>query len=156
MYVLCVIDMQDEFEVAADSRVGINVQREIQLAISDDAHVLFVEYNGSGDTLPELTRLTKTTSKAHTVIKTGDDGSKAIVAALKEYDIPNHHLKIVGVNTDYCVYRTVHGLRRKLPFYSQIEVIADACDSQWSHVEGLTNLHALGVMVSNDTFTGAN
>lgn len=160
MYTLCVIDMQAQFHVSPDSAVAKNVSREIRQAIADDAYILFVEYKDCGDTLPELTDLVKYAghTKVHTVTKKSDNGSSEIVSAINQHLLNDRRLKVVGVNTDCCVYSTVVGLQPRLPG-TKVEIVADACDSNWSpdsHRRGIDNLRKLGCHIINGEYLQNN
>lgn len=153
MYTLCVIDMQQYFLNNGNDVSVEGVAREIRQAIKDDADILFVEYQGCGDTVPNLTDLVKHlgSTKVHKVVKSGDDGSEDIMEKINREDLKSDHLKVVGVNTDCCVYRTVSGLKFRYP-ESKIEVVADACHSNWgpdSHINGLQLIKSLGCVVTN-------
>lgn len=138
-YCLIVIDMQERFNAAMGERVGQNCLREIQQAIKDDAHIIFLEYFGCGPTMSELTQALHT--QCHFRQKSGDDGSAEVEMAVLLNQLPKQ-FKVCGVNTDCCVYQTVRGLTSRFPM-ANINVIADACDSDWSHGQGIQNLLAM-------------
>jgi nicotinamidase-related amidase len=157
VYTLCVIDMQEYFGVNPNSTVATNVEREVYQAISDRAPILFVEYASCGDTLDRLTKITKEAQydRSYAVTKKWDDGSKEIVSFARKNNVSLDRLKVVGINTDCCVYRTIIGLKAELP-WSVIEVVADACDSYAkysgslnSHHTGVKLLKGLGCTISN-------
>lgn len=130
---LICIDMQDYFGVNPLLKVSQNVKKEILQSITNNNHILFVEYENYGPTIPYLMELIADINYplSHIVYKNEDDGSPIIANTLKIMKIPSDHLRIVGVNTDCCVYQTVSGLVRRFPT-SFIEVIENACDSLWS------------------------
>lgn len=152
MYTLCVVDMQNEFKVQPYTRVADNSAREINKAVQDNANVIFVEYRGCGPTIEQLIKITRDIAypRTYRVEKPGDDGSRPIIGEMRKHGLPDHHIKVVGVNTDCCVYRTVYGLKCDLPF-ATIEVVGDACDSFWdpnAHQTGLKRIQDLGCQVS--------
>jgi Isochorismatase family len=154
MYTLCVIDMQDWFQVKPNTRVSDNSAREIKNAIQDGASILFVEYKDCGPTIEQLTRITQEQHyhNAYRVEKRGDNGSIPIIDKIRANNLHEGHIKVVGVNTDCCVYRTVCGLKFDLP-NTLIEVVGDACDSYWdpgAHQRGLKSIQDLGCQVSNN------
>lgn len=139
MYTLVVVDMQEYFSASNKTTVQRSVQREIRQAMRSGAGILYVEFDGYGSTKPELTSLTRKNKRASRVTKSRNDGSTNVVEQLRKRRFNTSHLKVTGVNTDYCVFETVQGLREKLP-NSKIEVIADACSSNASHKNGLRKI----------------
>src|SRR5579885_320434 len=141
--------MQPVFGVKAGSRVALNCQREIAVACLEGADILFVEYSGCGNTIPELRETAMSHARTFFVEKDEDDGSDRIQSTIRKHNLKSSHIKVIGVNTDCCVYRTVQGLTARLPM-STIEVVADACDSDFSHINGLAKIASLGgVRISN-------
>lgn len=151
MYTLLCIDLQSRFNVHHHSRVVNNAEREIRQAIQDNAHIMLVEYAGYGPTVDQLADVAKQHSKVYRIEKNHDDGSAEVVDAIKQHGLPEQ-LKVCGVNTDVCVYYTTHNIHKRLP-HASIEVIADACDSQWgpeSHLRGLSYLKDIGCVISHN------
>lgn len=136
MYTLIVVDMQERFSASNRARVRENCLREITQAVKDDAHIIFLEYRSCGPTLPELTSALHT--KCVFKEKAGDDGSAEVEAEVILNKLPKH-FKVCGVNTDCCVHATVRGLTARFPM-ATIDVIADACDSDWHHQNGINRL----------------
>lgn len=149
MYTLCVIDMQNQFGVHPFSHVANNCEREIRKAVQDGAGILLVEYWGCGATIHQLAKLTQEFPQANiqTITKHGDNGGKEISMAIWKHGMSSSHFKVVGVNTDCCVYQTCNGLMGHYP-NAIIEVVADACDSTWSHKSGLVYLQELGCRIA--------
>jgi nicotinamidase-related amidase len=155
-YTLAVIDMQDHFlnrfeEMdQSNQRVFDNCKNEIAKAISDNANILFVEYEEYGPTNPELLGLVNDSSynSFNQIIKIDDNGSREIVKAVKKFGLPKKKIKICGINTEYCVYATVKGLLQAMR-ESKIEVLTDACDSPWDHEVGVEILENLTEGYSN-------
>ena len=119
--------------------------REIKKAINNKDTILFVEYIGYGQTLPRLTNLTKhiNYTKAYHIVKGNNDGSKEIKKFLTKHKLVSKVIKIIGVNTDFCVLETVLGINRKFP-KSNINVIADACATNaGGHISALRNMKQL-------------
>lgn len=137
-YTLLIIDMQpDCFNSATGKRVRKNCLREIKQAVKDQAHILFLEYYASGDTDPELLAAAPEGSRS-ILIKHQDDGSREVEDHVRVFKRPTN-FRICGINTDYCVLSTVRGLTSRFPM-SKIQVVADACDSDWNHLGGLDEL----------------
>lgn len=143
-YSLLVIDMQGYFKASKQSSVKKNVLKQIELAIQDNAPIVFVEYAGCGSTLPSLKNLPKNNSysKIYKIKKTADDGSDVIMSTLRSNKLPRKHVRVCGVNTDCCVYETVCGLSRALP-KTTIEVVEDACGSTHCHKDGIYDMNKL-------------
>lgn len=150
MYTLLCIDLQSKFNVHHHSRVVNNVEREIRQAIQDDAHIVIVEYEGCGPTVDQLADLARQHSKIYRVEKKGDDGSIEVMETIKQHRLPKQ-IKVCGVNTDVCVFSTIYSIHKHWP-HASIEVVADACTSQWgpeSHSRGLLNLKNIGCSISH-------
>lgn len=143
MYTLIVVDMQETFWASTRDRVRKNCLREVTQAVKDDAHIIFLEYAYSGPTLGELTAALH--NKCVFKEKSGDDGSAEVEQEVVLNKLPKH-CKVCGVNTDCCVYATVRGLTSRFPM-ANIDVITDACDSDWNHLNGLGKMESLGGFV---------
>lgn len=124
-YILCIIDMQPtEFYNA--NIVIKKVMQLIHAAILDQAFIVIAQFKGAGETHPSIRQaLSNYPYKAY-LWHTKCDKSRPIKAALVSRRILVRQLKVCGVNTEYCVKDTVHGLSRK--FYAPIKVIENACN----------------------------
>jgi nicotinamidase-related amidase len=144
-YSLIIVDMQKEFHASRFNRVQRNIRTEIRKAIKDEAPILFVEYDCYKPTIPSLTKPVKEVSykKAFHVRKARNDGSQEIDKALRKNKLPRKYLRIMGINTDCCVLETIEGLDGIFQKNYRIEVVADACDSEFSHEEGLSDLRKI-------------
>lgn len=122
-YVLCVIDMQNEFPAARDSATIRNCEQEVCRAVKDNAYIIFARYISCGKTNPVLTRLVDRRKYPHYthVCAKLNDKSVSILKAMYRNNIVTHKVCVCGVNTDVCVYSTVKGL------YSHFEN-ANSCD----------------------------
>jgi nicotinamidase-related amidase len=143
-YSLLLIDMQYYFEASRGARVQKACIREIKRAIRERATIIFVEFVGYGPTLPALTDIVKEAKykKAHTIIKSVDDGSYEITQFLTKRHLPKMNLRVCGVNTEYCVNATVRGINNKLA-NTNIHIVADACNSNGSHSYGLQRMQTI-------------
>lgn len=141
-YTLVVVDMQYRFRASRDKRVKDNCIREVKLAIKRKASIIILEYIGFGHTLPSIKKLISSYPRALVVRKLDDDGSREVMGAIKSYKLSNK-LRMVGVNTDCCVYATTASLARKN--HLSIDVIANACNSHYigDHLQGLHDLKRL-------------
>jgi nicotinamidase-related amidase len=149
MYTLLVIDMQPGFlsfwDNTSSKHVRSNCLREVNKAIQDKATIVFVEFEGSGDTISELLTPISESNYLdfHRVYKAWDDCTFAFAKASAKFNIPTTHLRVCGVNTDCCVKHSVLGLSSFYP-RSTIEVVSDACDSDFSHQSGLRAMRKIG------------
>lgn len=138
-YTLVIIDMQAQFRASEDKRTINNCKKQIRTAIKDRAAIIFVEFNGFGPTLPELTKLTEKYNRSFHITKSYDDGSRQLKNFLLTHRVSKKNLKFCGVNTNACVLSTVYGTHLKLRD-SNLTVIADACNSTYGHKSGLLDL----------------
>jgi nicotinamidase-related amidase len=139
MYTLVVVDMQPHFNAANGRRIIKNCKRELNKAMSVHAAIVFVEYFGSFPTVKELTNVTKHYHRVYTTYKHVDDGSEQVEQLISDWHLAAKKVRVCGVNTDCCVWATVNGLTSRLP-RSTIEVVADACDSDYNHAVGLDRM----------------
>ncbi len=139
MYTLVVVDMQPGFNSAHGKRVRANCLREVRKAVALNAHIIFLEFAGYEATHPELTD--KLHARAVVLEKHDDDGSKEVEQEVRLNKRPST-FKVCGINTDCCVAATVRGLTARFPM-STIEVVADACDSDWYHLRGIEDMKSL-------------
>lgn len=111
---LVVVDMQPEFESSYDCLHGVT--DAIRYAINRREAVLLLEYEGSGPTFKEITRLLKNYPKCAVVEKDNDDGGAEAFAGLKEINADLTDIKVCGVNACYCVASTAETLAKLLPY----------------------------------------
>jgi nicotinamidase-related amidase len=147
MYTLVIVDMQPAFNAANRDRVVSNCFREILLAIKNDFPILFLEFDGYYNTHQKLMGAVKSSGYANYYVrlKNEDDGSDQIRRVVFDHALPKN-FRVCGVNTDCCVASTVKGLAARYPD-SIIEVIADACGSDWYHERGLAEIKKLQGLV---------
>jgi len=131
--------MQPHFNSAKGKCVIANCLVEIQKAVKNKAHIIFLEYSGYGATSSKLTKGLR--NHAIFVEKDNDDGSNQIQKEVLRHKLPKY-FKVCGINTDCCVAQTVKGLTARFP-KSKIEVLADACASDWNHLGGLEEMKRL-------------
>lgn len=147
MYTLVVVDMQPYFKAATGKRVRENCLREIIKAVEDNASIIFLEFEGYERTLPELMAPVQNAYGNYYVqLKGIDDGSLEVEETVRKHDLPKI-FRVCGINTDCCVAATVRGLTARFP-KSSIDVIADACDSDWNHMRGINTMADMGGNVS--------
>jgi len=139
MYTLVVVDMQPGFRSAKGKRVRANCLREIRKAVEVNAHVIFLEFAGYEATFSDLTK--ELPPNAVFLEKSDDDGSIQVEKEVRLNKRPTT-FKVCGINTDCCVAATVRGLTARFPM-SKIDVLADACDSDWYHLNGLAEMKQL-------------
>lgn len=141
-YTLVIVDMQNEFRAANGKTIIANCKREIKRAMKDNAAIIFLEYYGNGPTKSVLSNLVDGYEWTWTETKDEDDGSLEVAVLIRKYDLDKKLIKVCGVNTDCCVKATVSGLTARF-LNSSIEVIADACASDWYHESGLNLLRKI-------------
>lgn len=131
---LVIVDMQPEFDAAHNKSLLAKIIRKIRLAKMLGYGIVVVEYGRAeqyekftgGDTDYRITRELAGYGRKAFVVKHIDDGSPQVIEALNHYGFNRKNIYVCGVNTCACVYATVGGLARKLPF-SSVYVQADAC-----------------------------
>jgi nicotinamidase-related amidase len=139
-YTLVVIDMQHRFRASRSNITRKHCLKEIKRAIRYKAHILYVEYEDCGSTIPSLLNASDGYDRAYTVSKSDNDGSREILSTIKRHNLPSKNFRICGVNTDACVLGTVRGLNRLTPKGTQLIVVENACNTEFSHKSGLAYL----------------
>lgn len=125
---LLIIDMQPAgFPLA---RVVIRqVLREVERAVRLGWSIRVVEFDleCAGYTDPKIMAMLGDGRYERwlPVRKEAEDGSREVVQSLSEDD-PQELFRVVGVTTDDCITKTVHGLLERLPRCT-VEVVTDAC-----------------------------
>lgn len=146
--VLIVIDMQESFPAALRPETIKNCQSLIKDAVDKNNPILFLEYEYNPSTLKELTSLTSKYSFVNTIRKITDGGSDNIEQFFFRCRIKPKNIIICGVNTDMCVYETVHGLAHSRANYN-ITVVNKACNtpSIVGHIQAIDSMKKLRVRV---------
>lgn len=121
-----IIDMQEDFSAACRPEVICGVKKEIEIAILENAPIIIVEYIDCGKTRKEIIDLVDCLDLAVKVKKSGDCGTRVVLNAIKKNKFPSDHIRVCGVNTDWCVRETVNGLLRSLK-ETKIELVKSAC-----------------------------
>ena len=122
-YVLCIIDMQPVG--FGNSNIIIeDVLDLVKEAVADKAFIVIAQFKGCGEThINIINEIQKYPYKEY-VWHNKNDKSKPIQEVLKKVFV--RQMKVCGVNTEYCVKDTVHGLAKK--FHIPIKVIEKACN----------------------------
>ncbi len=123
-YVLCIIDMQP---VGFDNS-NLIVENVIQLvreAIVNKAFIVVAQFKRCGETHINIINEIQTYPYKEYIWHNKNDKSKPIQEILNSLNILVRQIKVCGVNTEYCVKDTVHGLSKK--FHIPIKVIENAC-----------------------------
>lgn len=141
-YVLLIVDMQPEFSAANGKRVLNNCKRELRKAMIENASIIFLEYDGCGTTNTDLVDLVDGYNKVWFETKGDDDGSEEAEFVIRSHRCSKTVIKVCGVNTDCCVRYTVQGLTARFT-RATIDVISDACASDYDHMYGLTSLRKM-------------
>lgn len=132
--ILVVVDMQKQFAAASNPRTIAACQKLIANASQNINPILFVEYMGNGETLPQLTRLVESYEPKFRIHKHGDNGAHVVQECLARCKVKPEKFIVCGVNTGFCVLSTVRGLHRS-PSKFSIDVVAEACNDQWGDSE---------------------
>ena len=124
-YVLCIIDMQT---IGFDNSNFIieNVLNLVREAIAHKAFIVTAQFKGCGETHINIINEIHEYPYKEYIWHNKNDKSKPIQEVLKNHNIFVRQIKICGVNTEYCVKDTVHGLAKK--FHIPIKVIENACN----------------------------
>lgn len=123
-YTLAVVDMQYHFDTATEELTIQGCAEQIKIAIKNKNPIVFVEYEGLGETLEELTNLTKKYNNTFFVEKSRDDGSRELRQVIREENLPEK-IRICGVNFECCVFDTARSLTQN----HEITLIATAVNS---------------------------
>ena len=122
-YVLCIIDMQP-VGFNNSNLIIENVSQLVREAILNKAFIVIAQFKGCGEThINIINEIQKYQYKKY-VWHNKNDKSKPIQEVLKNIFV--RQMKVCGVNTEYCVKDTVHGLAKK--FHIPIKVIEKACN----------------------------
>ena len=124
-YVLCIIDMQP-FGFCNSNLIIKNVLQLVKEAIANKAFIVIAHFKGCGEThINIINEVNKYQYKKY-IWHNKNDKSKPIQDVLNGANIFVRQIKVCGVNTEYCVKDTVHGLAKK--FHIPIKVIEKACN----------------------------
>lgn len=131
MYTLLIIDMQENFLCHSffsdnlDARdiknqAIKNIKKHIRRATKDNANIVYLEYDGFGNTIDALITPQYDNNR---ITKNGRCGALEVYYLVKQCNFSTR-LKICGIFADQCVKETVRGLRKFNDF--QLEVLPDA------------------------------
>ncbi|MFA5758531.1 MAG: isochorismatase family protein [Clostridia bacterium] len=124
MHTLAIIDMQSEFEASKNKDLQPSILREINLCRRNNWPIILVEYFNSGNTCRFITNNLRNYNKLLYIIKYEDDGSMPIDRAVRTIT-RSKNLRVVGVNTDYCVKQTAVSLARDYGY--KVNIVDDGC-----------------------------
>ena len=122
-YVLCIIDMQP-IGFNNSNLIIENVLHLVREAIINKAFIVIAQFKRCGETNINIINELHNYPYKEYVWHNKNDKSKPIKEALKNIFV--REMKVCGVNTEYCVKDTVHGLAKK--FHIPIKVIEKACN----------------------------
>jgi nicotinamidase-related amidase len=103
-----------------------NVLHLVREAVANKAFIVIAQFKGSGETHINIIHEIQTYPYKEYVWHHKNDKSKPIQEVLNRLTIFVRQIKVCGVNTEYCVKDTVHGLSKKFPI--PIKVIEKACN----------------------------
>jgi nicotinamidase-related amidase len=132
-YVLCIIDMQP-FGFSNSKLIIENVVQLVRAAMLAKAFIVIAHFRGCGDTHVNIMNELEAYSYKEYVWHNKNDKSKLIQQILQSRKILVRQIKVCGVNTEYCVKDTVHGLAKRFPVIP-IQVIEKACNGTDKTVE---------------------
>jgi nicotinamidase-related amidase len=141
-YVLCIIDMQP-IGFNNSTLIIDNVLDLVREAIVNKAFIIIAQYKGCGETHINIINEIQTYPYKEYIWHNKNDKSKPIQEALKNIFV--RQMKVCGVNTEYCVKDTVHGLAKKFPI--PIKVIEKACNGTDRIIEAA--LHKMRTFYKN-------
>jgi nicotinamidase-related amidase len=101
-----------------------NVLQLVREAVVDKAFIVIAQFKGCGETHRNIINEIQKYPYKKYIWHNKNDKSKPIQEAL--HNIFVRQMKVCGVNTEYCVKDTVHGLAKK--FHIPIKVIEKACN----------------------------
>jgi nicotinamidase-related amidase len=101
-----------------------NVLQLVREAILNKAFIVIAQFKGCGETHINIKNELHNYTYKKYVWHNKNDKSKPIQEVLKPIFVRG--MKVCGVNTEYCVKDTVHGLAKK--FHIPIKVIEKACN----------------------------
>jgi len=125
-YVLCIIDMQPQ-GFRNCNLIIVPVLQLVRQAIVDNAFIVIAHFKGCGETHPQIIQELQHYLNKANVWHNKNDKSKPIQTELLCRQIFVRELRVCGVNTEYCVKDTVHGLAKKY-HQVQIKVVESACN----------------------------
>lgn len=120
---LCIVDMQYKFSSHEECLEGVLYQ--IYLAKRRNAPIVVLEYEDYGPTHDRIQKALENYSEVSVVIKSTDDGSREFLGEF-DSDPDFDRVRVVGVNTCYCVFETAAGLISE-GFIVEIPKSATAC-----------------------------
>jgi nicotinamidase-related amidase len=125
-YVLCIIDMQPRGFVNANCILE-DVVTLVQEAILVKSFIVICQFYRCGETHEKIRQLMIDYPYKEYFWYRKNDKSKPFQEIIVRRNIFIREIKVCGVNTEYCVKATVHGLANKFPNKS-IKVIEKACN----------------------------
>ena len=128
--ILCIIDMQPYFDASNEPWLLNNVLAEIKKAKKNNDYIIVLEYDGCGETHPDIIKACDGYNRYYHEVKSSQSGAPNIIFIMRENNIQADHFIIVGVETESCILETVEGIVRKIP-KSKVTVVADAINSQY-------------------------
>ena len=129
--ILCIIDMQPYFDASNEPWLLNNVLAEIKKAKKNNDYIIVLEYDGCGETHPDIVQACDGYSRYYHEVKSSQSGALNILSIMQQNGITADHFIIVGVETESCILETVEGIVQGVP-NSKVTVIEDAINSQFA------------------------
>lgn len=133
-YILTVIDMQHKFKSARNIHVIKACLNEIKHAKKQNLPIVIVEYSGYGKTIPSISNLLKDYNKVYHVVKSGIDGASEVYQKIRH--INSNKIRMIGIETDFCVQYTAVSLRKRK---YNVDLVKQACYTSFENNEHLLN-----------------
>jgi hypothetical protein len=137
---LVVVDMQTNFisQLVSPQKTIFAVQLEIARARDLGQPILVVSFRGCGPVDERIMDALAGYGCWHRVRKSFEDGGSTVSDASMFWRCGSECFRLVGINSDACVYETAVSLSNSYP-QSRIEVLVEACDTAndvgWSQYE---------------------
>jgi hypothetical protein len=125
--VLIIVDMQWHFLRTIPRRARklavAAIVREIEAARAINAPIVILEFADCGDTINKIRRALAGYELRCTMQKSAESGVREVMETCRQCQFPMTMFRLVGVNTDACVYQTA----AELGMRASVEVVVDAC-----------------------------
>jgi nicotinamidase-related amidase len=123
---LLIVDMQHEFYTARHKGTIKTCITEIRRAIKAELPIIVLEYDGCGETLPELKKHLDKYKRTKYVEKCEDGGGHEVMNALQDEKWVIENFIVCGVNINACVARTIAQLVTR--YIRKAFVVKRACN----------------------------
>jgi nicotinamidase-related amidase len=123
---LIISDMQTGFAYHFGPNLVTNVCRLIDQAMARNWDIIVLECVGYGETMAPIRQRLAGYDQCFTVLKHGEDGTYAVLAACTQRQLSTKHYVACGVSVNVCLRLTVGGLAYSSG-HPTVDVITEAC-----------------------------